>query len=157
MHEADAGSRRGYWAEVARVTWRAFRRVAPWILGAIAVRAIMLGSADLLSLGVVGLFSVALVAACTAYALVRSVRSSGLWAAAAWMVGGAVGLDAFWAFGVVFFPGDPYGGDQALLADPLFWGFWSVAGAITGYAYWRIAAGIVGPSSVTLQDHADQP
>ncbi len=41
----------------------------------------------------------------------------------------------------VIVPADPYGGDDLLIVEPMFWLFWTVCGAITGFAYWRSAAG----------------
>lgn len=130
---------------VGRTAVRAFRLSAPLILGAVVVRAFVLGGADLLSAPVLVMFLLALVGACTAYALVVNIRSAGTSTAVAWMVAGAIGLDSLMALGAIFVPSDSYGGDRALLADPVFWLFWSVAGALTGFTYFRIAKSMEGP------------
>lgn len=118
-------------------TIRAFFVTAPIILGAVFVRGVVLYEGASLSLVPVVAAVGGLFLGCLAYAVLTSWGSGGWMEVAAWVIAGAVGLDAMVA--VVFFAMPIDAGDQALVRSVAFWGFWTVAGGITGFAYWMIA------------------
>lgn len=132
---------RRYWPGVARSTRSAFVRLGPFLAVAVLVRAIFLGAEDILSPGLIAALSGAFLAACFAYGLVRNLGVGSVWNPLAWTTAGAVGIDALMLLVFLTVPLDPFGGDHILMADPLFWLFWTVCGALAGFSYWRIAEG----------------
>jgi len=73
----------------------------------------------------------ALFLGCFAYAVLTSWTAAGRMEVIAWVVAGAVSLDALMA--LVFFTGPTDVGHQALTRSVVFWAFWTVVGGITGF------------------------
>jgi len=128
-----------YWRSTLRKSWRAFRWIAPLLLVAMGVRAVVMEGDGVLSLLTVGIVLAALAAGSVAFGLISSLRSDGAWNPLAWTVAGAIAVDSMVGLVFTLVPADPYGGDALLVRSPLFWGFWTVAGALTGFSYWMIS------------------
>jgi hypothetical protein len=136
----------------------AFVRFVPIFLIFVLARVVFLGSE--LPWTALIVIAVAAGAGVFAYATVprnRRVHGVGFYFACA--TGGTVGMLALVIFGYLLFARGQTEdlGVSALLENPLFWGFWAIAGALTGYAYGRIAQMFRRPLPGESSESRDAP
>jgi hypothetical protein len=104
-------------------------------------RAVLLYGAQPDSILAIFVATAALVVGCFVFAVVTTPSSNGFFDFVGWILGGAVALD-FMVLLVAFVGGPMDAGDQLLYQSLYFWGFWTLIGGITGFAYWMISRGL---------------